>query len=34
MSEESYLKKSIVELVNECKDIELLYIIYSLLGRG
>ncbi len=32
MSEESYLKESIKELVNECEDKELLYIIYSLLG--
>ena len=32
MSEESYLKESIIELLNKCKDKELLYIIYSLLG--
>ena len=32
MSEESYLKENIIELLNECKDKELLYIIYSLLG--
>ena len=29
--EESYIKESIIELVNKCKDKELLYIIYSLL---
>lgn len=32
MSEESYLKSYIIELINKCEDKELLYIIYSLLG--
>ena len=32
MTEESYLKENIIELLNTCKDKELLYIIYSLLG--
>ena len=32
MSEKSYLKENIIKLLNECEDIELLYIIYSLLG--
>ena len=31
MTEERYLKENIIELVNKCKDKELLYIIYSLL---
>ena len=31
MPEESYLKESIIEMLNECKDKELLYIIYTLL---
>lgn len=31
MTEERYLKENIIELVNECEDKELLYIIYSLL---
>lgn len=30
--EESYLKENIKELINECKDIELLYLIMGLLG--
>lgn len=29
--EESYLKESTKELINECKDIELLYLIMGLL---
>lgn len=32
MSEDSYLRENIIELINKCKDKELLYIIYSLLG--
>lgn len=32
MTEEIYLKESIKELVNNCDDKELLYLIYSLLG--
>ena len=31
MPEESYLKESRIEMLNECKDKELLYIIYTLL---
>ena len=31
MTEEIYLKESIKELVNECEDKELLYLIYNLL---
>jgi hypothetical protein len=33
MSEESYLKEGIYEQIKECKDIELLYLIRSLLGN-
>ena len=32
MTDESFLKEFIKELVNKCEDKELLYIIYSLLG--
>lgn len=32
MTDESFLKELIKELVNNCEDKELLYIIYSLLG--
>ena len=32
MSEESYLRESIKELVDKCEDKELLYLIYMLLG--
>ncbi len=31
MTEEIYLKEKINELINQCKDKELLYLIYSLL---
>lgn len=31
--EESYLKISIKELVDECKNIDLLYLINNLLGE-
>ena len=31
MTDETYLKENITELVNKCDDKELLYIIYNLL---
>lgn len=30
--EESYLKESIKELLEECNDVELLYLVMGLLG--
>lgn len=33
MGEENYLKESINEQIKECKDVELLYLIRSLLGN-
>lgn len=32
MPDEIYLKENIIEMLNECKDKELLYIIYTLLS--
>ena len=33
MDEERYLKENINELVDKCNDMELLYLIYNLLGN-
>lgn len=32
MPDEIYLKENIIEMLKECKDKELLYIIYTLLS--